>query len=316
MMKQWRVLAAAAAVTAGLAVPAAAMAGVTGSAGTTDGMAGYTGTQLGTAYRSMTATWDLTPIAQNVGTTTSLASPQGAEGQQLCANGTGVAAEEGTVYNGGTPGTFSVAFAFGKLPVSTADPCRNNGILHNGGKLHPLLSNLPVGDTVTGLIIEERHSILFAAQDAMNGQSFETQVSCGGHWAGSRHHRHYVYAPCPRFNEPGAGVIQNLMLLGGPASFDLVDFTGVDVSTARTSTPGTPLGTLNDITVRSSGTGVAPWLVGPASSTVLGPNGEGCVASLTTVLQTPNLTATGPQYGPLLPGGTQFSVCAAAPIGA
>ena len=315
MIKRIAALAAGAVLTAGLALTATtAHAGVTGSTGTTDGMAGYTGTTLGVAYRSMIATWDLTPIARNIGTTTDLTRPQGALGEQLCSDGTGKAAELGTVYNGG--GTFSVAFALGQLPVNNADPCRNNGILHNGGKLHPLLSGLAVGDSVTGLIIEERHGVLFAAEDLATGQSFETWQSCGGRWLG--HHHGWHWNGCPRYNEPGAGVIQNLTLLGGAATGDLVDFTGVAVSPLTTAVPAVNLGTLNDIRVDSSGTGFAPWLVGPASTPGLGPNAgiELCPASLTTALQVPVLTAGGPQYGPLLPGGDRFSVCVAPAVGA
>ena len=311
-----RIAVLAAGAIAALALAAPAHAGVTGSVGTTDGMAGYFGNTLGTFYRSMIATWDLTPQAQNIGLTTSLASPQGALGFQLCDNGSGKAAEIGTTYNGG--GTFSMDFALGQLPVNNSDPCVNNGILHNGGKVHPLLANLPVGDSVTGLIVEERHGVLFAAEDLSSGRSFSVWASCGGGWRFNGHRHWWLWNRCPHFGEPGAGVQQNLRIVGGAATNGLVDFTGVRVDVLPTSTPGTPLGALNDIRVDSSGTGLPAWLVGPATDPVHGPNGplEVCLASLTTALQVPALTAGGPQYGPLLPGGDRFSVCAATPIGA
>ena len=308
---------AASAVTlaaGGLALAATpfAYAGVTSSTSTTDGMAGYFGNALGVSYKSLEATWDLTPQAENIGTTTSLASPQGALGAQLCSNSTRGAAEIGTTYNGG--GTFSVDYAAGHLPSNNSDPCVNNGILHNGGKLHPLLSAIPEGDSITALLQEEKHGVVFSAQDDKTGRSFSVWVSCGGHWAGKHH---YVYNSCEHYNEPGVGVQQNLTQVGGAATNDLVDFAGVKVDTSSTASPSTPLGNLNDITVDSSGTGNPNWLVGPANSITTGPNGEACTASLSTTLQTPNIPALPqPQYGPLTSGEQQFSICAATATGA
>lgn len=307
---------AAVGVTWGVAAAVPASAGVTGSTSTQDGMAGYFGNSLGTSYKSAIATFDLTPNAENIGTTTSLASPQGALGEQLCANGPGDAAEIGVTYNGS--GTFSVDYALGKLPATpNADPCLN-GILHNGNRLHALLGSIAEGDSVTVLEQTGRYGVWFSAQDDKTGRSFETWASCGGYFTHDSHWHHWRWHwyGCPRWNEPGAGVQQNLTLLGGSAGGDLVDFTGVKVSTYETANPGTPLGSVNDITVTSSGTGNAPWLVGPADDTGHGPNGEACTASLTTALQSPALTLAGSQYGPLTASGSQFSVCAATPIGA
>ena len=320
-------LAGAVTLAGGLALTAGA-AGAS-STSTQDGMAGYFGNTLGTNYKSMIATFDLTPNAENIGTTTSLASPQGALGEQLCANGTGQAAELGVTYNGkvNNVGTFSVDYALGKLPTTpNADLCLN-GILHNGNKLHPLLGNIAEGDSVTVLEQTGHFGVWFSAQDDSTGRSFETWASCGGWWTHSANWRNWRWHwdGCPSWNEPGAGVQQNLTLLGGAATGDLVDFTGVKVDKKETASPGTALGatSINDIAVDSSGTGNAPWLVGPAFDVTHGPNGinEVCGASLTTTLQSPNLTdpplpSVGNQYGPLLASGSQFSVCAAAPIGA
>jgi hypothetical protein len=291
----------------GLALAASpAHASVTGSTFTQDGMAGYFGNSLGTNYKSMISTFDLTSNAENIGVTSSLTNPQGALGQQLCANGSGNAAELGVVYNGlnaNNVGTFTVAYALGKLPSAPNQDSCLNGILHNGNKLHSLLNNIPDGDTLTILEQTGKYGVWFSAQDNSTGRSFETWASCGGYWTHTWnwHNWRWHWYGCPKWNEPGAGVQQNLTNLGGSATGDLVDFSAVSVDKHETASPGTPLGSLNDITVNSSGTGNAPWLVGPAKtsgSPGTGPNGEACA----------NL------YGPLT--STQFSVCAATPTGA
>lgn len=301
---------AAAAVTL---AAAAASAGVTGTTSTQDGMAGYFGNQLGTTYKSMIGTFNLNTAQENIGTTTSLASPQGAVGEQLCANSggsIGEAAELGYTYNGLTSlggvkvGTFSVDYALGWLPKGpNDDPCLN-GILHNGNRLHALMSNVPVTDTVTLLMYTGRYGVWFAGQDNMTGRSFLDWASCGGYFTHSRHWTNWRWHwyGCPRWNEPGAGVQQNLTLLGGQATSDLVDPSAVFVDTHETTAPATPLGSLNATEVDSSGTGNAPWLVGPAKSVTTGPNGEGCTGQS--------------QFGPLTDGGSSFSICAATPIGA
>ena len=241
---RWLALAASATLAGGIAMVApSAFAGVTGSASTQDGMSGYFGNTLGTNYKSMISTFDLTPNAENIGTTTSLASPQGALGEQLCANGTGNAAEIGVVYNGldaNKTGHFTVAYALGKLPTTPDPDACLNGILHNGNKLHSLLNNVPEGDSLTILEQTGRYGVWFSAEDLSNGRSFETWASCGGYWTHSAnwHNWRWHWDGCPRWNEPGAGMQQNLTLLGGAATGDLVDFTGVNVSTRETATPG------------------------------------------------------------------------------
>ncbi len=326
--------------------------------GTTDGTAGITSTWLGHFYNSTEATFDLTSQAQNLGTTTSLTAPNGAQGIGLCNNGSGFAAETGALYTGSA---FEIAYALGGLKPNGADPCRNNGVLNTGAVLHPLLSNLAVGDSVTLLISQYAAGVVFSGQDNSTGQSFDQYVATtvwhaavwhpghwvAGHWVGTPGHRTWIkgfwiaghLTPGyrtgihPYYNESLTGVMQNLRNLGGPATNDLVDFSGIFVD-------GVPLTLFNDQVVDSSGTGGSPWLAGVATSTTTGPNGEACtlgsdakIASdalpagppqapwgyVAPAALTPSLTAGGPQNGPLTTparAGSAFSVCVSTATGA
>jgi len=295
--------------------------------GTTDGTAGIISTDLGHFYNRKELTFTITAAADNLGVTASLAKPNGAEGTGLCSNGEGQAAEEGVLNKGQDPsqppGTynFEIAFALGALKPNGADPCVNNGVLNNGAPLHPMLSDLVVGDAVTLLIQQYQKGVLFWAENLTTGQSFEQEVATQtctpavwhpghwvpGHWVGSPGHRTWIHGfwiaghltprSCtgthPYYDESLDGVLQDLQGLGGPASNDLVDFSNDLVN-------GHPVGDFNDEIVDSSGTGNAPWLAGVADTTSTGPNGEPC--------------ANG--EGTLLAGGSTFSVCVATPTGA
>lgn len=272
--------------------------------GSTDGTSGYFSTKLGQKYTRIEAKFDLTPAMENIGITSSLTSPQGAVGAGVCDNASGKAAEEGVTYNGkdvAGVATFSVDAALGALPANGGDPCVGNGILNNGSVLHPLLQFVPVGDSVTVLIQQTRNGVEFSAENDNTTQSFSKFIAtrtCRRVRVGRRHHRHWrtrCTGSRPYYNEALAGVMQNLTNLGGAASNDLVDFSGVNTN------EGT-LG-VNDAaeSVTSSGTGNAPWLVGPAENITTGPNGEAC----------PNLNGA---LSPL--GGGDFSICVATPTGA
>lgn len=273
--------------------------------GSTDGTSGYFSTELGQVYTTIEGTFDLLPAADNIGVTSSLADPQGAIGTGICNNGNGRAAEIGVIYNGknntGTP-TWSVVGAVGTLKANGADPCVGNGVLNDGFVLHPLLSSLTASAAgVTVLIKEDRNGVTFSARNNVTTQSFSQYVatrSCKWVRVGRRHHKHWVERCTgyhPFYNEALAGVQQNLTNLGGPATSDLVDFTGV-------TTNNGVLGVSDAAeSVTSSGTGNAPWLVGPAESKTAGPNGEAC-----TNAEGP-LTTT---------DGGDFSICVATPTGA
>jgi hypothetical protein len=277
--------------------------------GSTDGTSGYFSTELGQVYTTIEGTFNILPAADNIGVTSSLADPQGAIGTGICNNGNGRAAEIGIIYNGknaaGTP-TWSVVGAIGTLKANGADRCVGNGVLNDGFVLHPLLANLtesPAGVTV--LIQEHANGVTFSARNNVTTQSFSQYVAtrtCREVKVGRRHHKHWV-EECtgyhPFYNEALAGVQQNLTNLGGPASSDLVDFSGVTTNLGY-------LGASDAAeSVTSSGTGNAPWLVGPALTAGIpggtGPNGEAC---------------SNPD-GPLTALSTgDFSICAATPTGA
>lgn len=305
-----------------LAVPLTASAAQVGTVGTTTGQAGYFINQLGQNYRSLVSTFDITPNAVDIGV-----GGNGAIGERLCNNGDGKTAGLGIQQNA-VQGTFTLLYTTGTLKANGGDPCINNGIL-TGTVLHPLLTNLTVGQAVTVQEVVNRHDITFAATEwggPSNGRSFSTTVSCGSvkvwYWTGKGHHRHHRYywraLNCPTFNEPEVGVQQDLSLVGGPATNDLVDFAGVYIDTVPTWSPTIPFGGPNNFAMLSSGTGTGPWLVGPAASTTTGPNGgtETCHASQ-SFFGPPTLTAGGPQYGPLVNSAqAAFTICSATNIGA
>jgi len=313
-----------------LAVPLTASAQTGGTFGTRTGQAGYFINALGTNYRSLVSTLDITPNAVDIGPGTN-----GAIGQRLCNNASGKTAGMGIQQNA-SQGTFSLLYTAGTLKANGGDPCIDNGIL-SGTVLHPLLTGLQVGQAVTIQEVIFRHDIVFAATEwggPSNGRSFSAELSCGAvkvwYWTGQAHHRHHRFywraLNCPTFNEPEVGVQQDLSLVGGPATNDLVDFAGVYTDTVPTWSPSIPFGAYATggmlanqgtlFALASSGTGTPPWLVGPARTGTTGPNGEGCLASQ-AFAGPPPLTAGGPQYGPLTDSTTAaFTICSATNIGA
>jgi len=298
------------AVTAGLALAVSMASAAVTPIGTTTGTSGYEETDLGVNYWQTGGTFTVNPDANSLGVTTNLANPNGAIGGGLCNNGSGQAAEIGVVET--AVNSFEVVAAVGKLVNGNPDPCTHSVLNTATAPLHPLLTGLPVKTSITYLVQEYRTGIKFSGE-ANSGQSFDQWFSfekCTkhpGYWTGGRHHRkwHKAYDVCKDnrlfFNEALAGVMQSLQNLGGPATNDLTDFTGVRAN-------GVAFGTSPNVAlpIASSATGNPPWLVGPASAPGKGPNGpsETCVGP--TVLTTPvPLNSLG-----------DFGICAATATGA
>ena len=346
MVKRFLIALAAVAAVAGIALPASASTAmrrapdvtamrrtVVNGPGTTDGTAGYLATYLGAFVKSGIATWDLTVDGKSLGTTTSLANPKGAAGIGACNSGDGDAAEVGHLYNGST---FEIADAVGKLGNNGGDRCVSNGILTNGSVVHPLLTGLVPGTVVTAEFVEYAHGVTFFVENDNTTQSFSSYVTFGkvctwhagywfnGHWKYYDHgkkrrwvrtwHKGYDVchaAPHQYYNEALAGVFENLTSLGGSASNDLVDFSGVKFN-------GVPMGSWDAEAINSSATGSAPWLVGPSVSVNTGPNSEPCLPSLANenLASVNPVVPLSPGYGPLSTTGLNFSVCSAPAVGA
>lgn len=312
-----------------------ASAGVVPGPGTTDGTAGYIATSLGHNFRVAEGTFDVTTASEGIGVTTSLATPKSAVGIGLCGNGNGEASEVGYIQT--SPGSFEIVDAVGLLGNNMSDRCVNNGILTNGAAVHPLLTGLPVGTQVKALVQENAHGVTFSVENLATTQSFTSFVSFGttsvkhlGYWSKSSsgpglpvfhkshiphwwHKAYYVVTKNPRqfYNEGLAGVMASPSLLGGSATNDLADFSSLRLD-------GVPFGAWNAETVNSSGTSAAPWLLGPASTTTTGPNGETCDSSAANHNAAPSLINTSPATNGPLDGtsSSAFSICSAPNVGA
>lgn len=286
--------------------------------GTTDGDAGYIATGLGVVYHQSQVSFVITNAMKAIGDTVTLSSPKGAVGTGLCNNGNGLASEVGLLYNGSA---FSTADAVGRLPGDGADDCVNNGILTNGSVVHPDLTGLTVGTSLTVETVEFARGEGFYVSDNTTGQAFSSYVSFAskvwvpGRWTDCRDGRHgrvctwkrghykTVYAH-PYYNEALFGAMADPTLLGGGTPADLVDFSGVQANYANPDQVNTFVRP-----VYSSGDGSSPYLIGPDNDPAAGSPAFNCA---TPAEATPSLV------DPLASGGFAgaFSICSDAGVGA
>lgn len=322
-MKKFACLLAAAAAAVGITLAALPASANTGTAiGTTDGDAGYIATGLGVIYHQGQATFTITNAMNAIGISPSLANPSGAVGIGGCHSGTGQAAEVGVVK---LASGFTVADQVGTLKNNGADRCVDNGILTGGTVVHPLLSGLPVGTSLTVEWYEFAHGVVFFVSNNITGQAFSNFVSFGTHRVCYRHPgywyrigHHWVWhrgwnvcrqVPNARqfYNESLYGVMADPTLLGGGTPGDLVDFSGVQANLGNPDTATTFVRP-----VYSSADATTPWLIGPDNDPAgaAAPFSPPVFNCATQSQPNPSLVL------PLTPGNAAFSVCADTAVGA
>ena len=237
-------VAAATALSMG-AANASTHAGVNGISATPDytsnGVSGYLVNRLGTSFRNVHTYVHTSVQTEDLTTGNSV-------GEELCNNNTGLAAQEGLVYQGA--GVFEVEWGFGTIAANAAAPddlCEG-GLLTTEFRDGTLIASVPVGDTVE-LRLHYQDGVL----------DFQAQIVGSNH--GSEAHTKFVGAD-HHFWEAGIGVQGDDTVLSAPAANTLVSFSQSRV----TSTDGTNGDLGNNanwtaIPVDSSATGNPPALI-------------------------------------------------------
>jgi len=333
---------AAAGASLALAVAGAGTAFAAGPVfGVSDGMSGESVTHLDGNYFEAGVQVNLGSAFLNIGNSTDnggTITAKGGVGERLCNQSSGRVADIGSVTTDGK--TQTIAFQYGNLPTPgpTGNPCRGDGIIATGIKLHPLLNNLPVSDPVLFFEHVYKNGMRFSAEDVANGDAFQQWVSfttchivpgheVKGHWVGSSHHRvwipgHWVKQQnvCttsrPWFDSAEFGAIDGTALASGDP---LADFTGAYVAGSNhihtQVQPGYP--GLNY--VNSGANGNPPWLVAVAGTSENSTNGPATPLAPDAVECNPNppanTTLVDPTYSQKPSPGGDFSLCVASPVG-
>ena len=244
------------AATAALALGmgAAAQASVAGSVSDGNGTAGYYTQSFGVQYKQANATFTLNKPALD-----QLSVDQnGGIGAQLCNATTGYTAQVGVIPSHSDVGTWDVVVAQGFYvgdPTGTGSPCDGN-ILFFGTLHHTVIGHLPAGAKVQVQIREVfrhgGHGLVYTVANSDLANFNYYQRSFPGY-----------------FNEVGDGVTGDLVILSGPATNDLVDFSGVTGTATGRYAKAHGLAYWNAVAVSSGYQGygalIAPGAISPGS---------------------------------------------------
>jgi len=201
--------------------PTAHADGVVGTVSDENGTAGYYTNSFADIYTQVNGTFKL-----NIPSLSQFLfgpAQNGGIGIQLCNATTGYVAQLGVVAD--TP-NWEVVLAKGYLtgdPTGTGSPCDGNTFFaeHITGISLTALGTVPAGTTIQAQIKEVGHGLVYTVADSALANFNYFQPSYPGY-----------------FNEAGAGVSTNLVILSAPAVNDLVDFSGVTATDVTPVTQG------------------------------------------------------------------------------